>query len=120
MSHKPASAALESGAETPALRRDHAWFDALKGCRDGRSGGLSKSCPWPLAGPSIGWRQLLHFTRRERDVFDLLVRGHSNKNIAKRLAISARTVEDHRAAIVAKTRTNGLAQLVGLSRGEAI
>ncbi|EJL33751.1 response regulator transcription factor [Novosphingobium sp. AP12] len=60
------------------------------------------------------------FTRREREVFDLLVRGHSNKDIAERLAISARTVEDHRAAIVAKTRTNGLAQLVSLSRGEAI
>jgi two-component system, LuxR family, response regulator FixJ len=27
-------------------------------------------------------------------------------------------VEDHRAAIVAKTRANGLAQLVALSRGE--
>lgn len=57
-------------------------------------------------------------TRREREVFDLLVRGHSNKEIAERLAISARTVEDHRAAIVTKTRTNGLAQLVALSRGE--
>ncbi len=60
------------------------------------------------------------FTRRERDVFDLLVRGHSNKEIAERLAISARTVEDHRAAIVTKTRTNGLAQLIALSRGEAV
>lgn len=59
------------------------------------------------------------FTRRERDVYELLVLGHSNKEIAERLAISARTVEDHRAAIVAKTRTNGLAQLVALSRGEA-
>ncbi|MEW9856485.1 response regulator transcription factor [Novosphingobium sp. M1R2S20] len=59
-------------------------------------------------------------TRREREVFDLLVRGHSNKEIADRLAISARTVEDHRAAIVSKTRTNGLAQLVALSRGESI
>nr|WP_242526407.1 MULTISPECIES: response regulator [Sphingomonadaceae] len=58
------------------------------------------------------------FTRREREVFDLLVRGHSNKEIADRLAISARTVEDHRAAIVAKTQTNGLAQLIALSRGE--
>ncbi|AXB80706.1 response regulator transcription factor [Novosphingobium sp. P6W] len=58
------------------------------------------------------------FTRREREVFSLLVRAHSNKEIAERLAISARTVEDHRAAIVAKTRTNGLAQLVALSRGE--
>ncbi|KMS51806.1 response regulator receiver [Novosphingobium barchaimii LL02] len=58
------------------------------------------------------------FTRREREVFNLLVRGHSNKEIAEHLAISARTVEDHRAAIVAKTKTNGLAQLVALSRGE--
>ncbi len=57
-------------------------------------------------------------TRREREVFELLVRGHSNKEIAERLTISARTVEDHRAAIVAKTQTNGLAQLVALSRGE--
>lgn len=57
-------------------------------------------------------------TRREREVFDLLVRGHSNKEIADRLSISARTVEDHRASIVAKTQTNGLAQLVALSRGE--
>lgn len=58
------------------------------------------------------------FTKREREVYELLVRGHSNKEIAERLAISARTVEDHRAAIVTKTRTNGLAQLVALSRGE--
>jgi FixJ family two-component response regulator len=60
------------------------------------------------------------FTRRERQVFDLLIRGHSNKEIAERLTISARTVEDHRAAIVAKSRTNGLAQLVALSRGETL
>lgn len=58
------------------------------------------------------------FTRREREVFDLLVQGHSNKEIAERLTISARTVEDHRAAIVTKTRANGLAQLVALSRGD--
>lgn len=59
-------------------------------------------------------------TPRERDVFDLLVRGHSNKEIAELLAISPRTVEDHRAAIVFKTRTNGLAQLIAASRGEAL
>jgi two-component system, LuxR family, response regulator FixJ len=58
------------------------------------------------------------FTRREREVYELLVLGHSNKEVAERLAISVRTVEDHRAAIVTKTRTNGLAQLVALSRGE--
>lgn len=75
---------------------------------------------------AIGWSArkrriaavLSNLSRRERDVFDLLVRGHSNKEIAEVLAISPRTVEDHRAAIISKTRTNGLAQLIALSRGD--
>ncbi|RYG57902.1 MAG: response regulator transcription factor [Alphaproteobacteria bacterium] len=57
-------------------------------------------------------------SRREREVFDLLVRGHSNKEIAELLAISPRTVEDHRAAIVSKTRVSGLSQLIAISRGD--
>lgn len=59
-------------------------------------------------------------TRREREVLDLMVRGYTNKEMAPTLGISERTVEDHRASIIAKTRTNGMAQLVALSRGEAI
>lgn len=54
-------------------------------------------------------------TRREREVFDLLVKGHSNKAIAAMLDLSPRTVEDHRAAVLAKTGTISLAQLVELS-----
>ncbi|MES2420754.1 MAG: response regulator [Pseudomonadota bacterium] len=54
-------------------------------------------------------------TPRERQVFDLLVRGYSNKAIAAELDLSAKTVESHRAAIVAKTGTNGLAQLMKLA-----
>jgi len=53
---------------------------------------------------------------RERQVFDLLVQGHSNKAVADILGLSPKTVEDHRAAIVAKTGTNGLAQLIALAR----
>lgn len=53
---------------------------------------------------------------RERQVFDLLVQGHSNKAVAGHLALSPKTVEDHRAAIVAKTGANGLAQLIALAR----
>ncbi|WP_010218180.1 response regulator transcription factor [Sphingomonas sp. PAMC 26621] len=55
-------------------------------------------------------------TRRERQVFDLLVQGHSNKAVAAALALSPKTVEDHRAAIVAKTGANGLAQLIALAQ----
>lgn len=55
-------------------------------------------------------------TPRERAVFDLLVLGHSNKVVAAMLGLSPKTIEDHRAAIVAKTGANGLAQLIALSR----
>jgi FixJ family two-component response regulator len=55
-------------------------------------------------------------TARERQVFDLLVEGHPNKVVANRLGLSPKTVEDHRAAVLAKTGVNGLAQLIALSR----
>lgn len=55
-------------------------------------------------------------TSRERDVFDLLVAGHPNKVVAERLGLSPKTVEDHRAAVLAKTGVNGLAALIALSR----
>ena len=54
-------------------------------------------------------------TPRQRQVFDLLVKGHNNQAIAIALDISPKTVEDHRAAIVAKTGTNGIAQLIALA-----
>lgn len=54
-------------------------------------------------------------TPRERQVFDLLVEGHPNKVVADRLGLSPKTVEDHRAAVLAKTGVNGLAQLIALS-----
>lgn len=53
---------------------------------------------------------------RERQVFDLLVQGHSNKAVAAILTLSPKTVEDHRAAIVAKTGASGLAQLIALAQ----
>jgi FixJ family two-component response regulator len=54
-------------------------------------------------------------TLRERQVFDLLVQGHPNKVVADRLGLSPKTVEDHRAAVLAKTGANGLAQLIALA-----
>lgn len=47
-------------------------------------------------------RHIGALTRREREVLDLLTEGLSNKAIARELAISPRTVEIHRANMMAK------------------
>lgn len=51
---------------------------------------------------------------RERQVLDRLVEGDSNKQIALRLGLSPRTVEFHRANLMAKLRCRNLSQLVRL------
>lgn len=56
-------------------------------------------------------------TPRERQVLDLLAEGHPNKVVADRLGLSTKTVEDHRAAVLAKTGATGLAALIALARG---
>ena len=53
-------------------------------------------------------------TRRERDVLAHLVDGASNKEIAQRLNIGARTVESHRASILRKAGVRRAAELVRL------
>jgi DNA-binding NarL/FixJ family response regulator len=51
-------------------------------------------------------------TTREREVVQLLAEGKSNKEVADRLGISARTAEGHRAEIMRKLRFESLAQLI--------
>ncbi|MDE2375944.1 MAG: response regulator transcription factor [Bradyrhizobium sp.] len=62
---------------------------------------------------------LQKLTAREIEVFEHVVAGESNKEIAVRLGISPRTVEFHRAHIMEKTNARGLPDLVRLwlSRG---
>lgn len=57
----------------------------------------------------------IDLTRREREVFELLVKGHATKGVARELGISPRTVEDHRAQIFAKTGTSTLSELFELA-----
>jgi DNA-binding NarL/FixJ family response regulator len=49
---------------------------------------------------------------REREVTQLLAEGHSNKEVADRMNISARTVEGHRAEIMRKLKIESLAELI--------
>ncbi|MEJ5264495.1 MAG: response regulator transcription factor [Bacteroidales bacterium] len=55
---------------------------------------------------------LIHLSQREKEVLELICRGMSNQEIADQLFISKRTVEKHRANLLAKTNTKNTAQLV--------
>ena len=63
--------------------------------------------------------RLARLTPRERQVFDALIHGHSNKEIALALDISPRTVEVFRAKVMAKMEADSLSALVrmGLALG---
>jgi DNA-binding NarL/FixJ family response regulator len=57
--------------------------------------------------------QTLHrLTRREREIFDLLIRGYSNDEIGSRLFIARRTVETHRQHIMKKLDTHSLLDMI--------
>ena len=51
-------------------------------------------------------------TSREREIVQLLVEGSSNKDVARSLDLSVKTVETHRAAIMRKLELRSLADLV--------
>jgi two-component system, NarL family, response regulator NreC len=63
-------------------------------------------------GPSHAIERL---SERERQIFDLVVWGSSNKQIAGRLGISIKTVETHRGHINGKLRVHTSADIVRLA-----
>jgi FixJ family two-component response regulator len=54
-------------------------------------------------------------TPREREVFELVVRGDPNKQIARALGCSARTIKAHRHRVMEKMQVQSLAELVSLA-----
>ena len=65
-----------------------------------------------LAATQQARAALAGLTGREREVLRLMVDGASNKQAARALGISARTVEAHRAGVFGKLGADSLAQLV--------
>ena len=68
----------------------------------------------------ILWREsakssLAELTRRQREIMGLVLAGHPSKNIATDLGISQRTVENHRASIMRKTKSRSLPALARLA-----
>lgn len=66
---------------------------------------LARTGPTPLA----------RLTRREREVFELMIRGYSNAEIATRLFISLRTAETHRQRITKKLSARAVSELQRLA-----
>ena len=66
--------------------------------------------------------RIAQLTAREKDVFDAVVAGDSNKSAALKLGISPRTVEIYRANVMEKMRARSLSDLVrmALTRGAPI
>ena len=60
-------------------------------------------------------QRLKTLTPKERSVFDLIVRGEANKNVARKLGCSVRTVETYRRRVFEKMKADSLAALVRMS-----
>lgn len=57
-------------------------------------------------------RENNEITKREHEILQLIVEGHTSKEIAEKLYISPRTVDTHRANIMQKLELNNIAELV--------
>ena len=55
------------------------------------------------------------FTPREREVFELVVRGNTNKQVGKILGATERTIKAHRHRVMEKMQVQSLAELVSLA-----
>jgi DNA-binding NarL/FixJ family response regulator len=65
-------------------------------------------------------RPLERLTKRELQVFELLIRGFSNDEVAKHLQIARRTVETHRQRITHKLSSHSIAQLQRIAAREGL
>ncbi len=70
---------------------------------------LAQAVQQPKAALDDPYRAL---TAREREVFHLIVEGQTTKEIARRLEISAKTAENHRARVLEKLEARNTAELI--------
>ena len=114
------TSALQAGARG-YLMKDSADTDLIRGVAAVAEG---KSFFSPAAAKVMLDDYLRHLTKkgivdlydalseREREVFQLIAEGHSNKDVADLLSISVATVETHRAHILQKLDVHSTAELV--------
>lgn len=103
--------ALAAGADGYLLKEDadRDLFSAIESIRQGKIYVSPR-----LAGEVLGHKHTAAepLSLREKEVLKLIAQGKSNKAIADSLFISIRTVESHRAHIMAKLNLTSIANLV--------
>lgn len=114
-----ARAALAAGARGYVLK-SQASADLFQAVRTVMRGEVY--LPATLALDARSWRvtpsqsapaaPLGSLSARERQVFELLVRGHTNASIGKLLGISAKTVDTHRTKVLRKIGVHSIVDLV--------
>ncbi|EIJ33150.1 response regulator transcription factor [Thiothrix nivea] len=60
--------------------------------------------------------RIANLTDREREVMNLVIDNHSNKEIAARLGVSIKTVEFHRSHMMEKMHASSLIELVSMAK----
>jgi len=116
--------ALEAGARGYALKTQSA-ADLLQAIEAVGAGNVYLAPEIPTASDRAASRQgasnstgsnpLDELSPREREVFDLVMRGLSNHQIARNLCISVKTVETHRTHINRKLGVHSTGQLIRLA-----
>jgi two-component system response regulator NreC len=105
--------AISAGADAYVLKT--AGFEelvsAIEEARHGRRY-ISSSLRDQLGGALLHGRGLAALSVREREVFDLILNGHSNAELAARLFISVKTVETHRTRINRKLNVHSTGELI--------
>lgn len=76
---------------------------------------VAEGARWSIARRAA-LERMKRLTPRERQVLACLAQGMSNKMAAGQLALSPKTIEDHRAAIVAKTGATSITLMIALVR----
>lgn len=113
----PMSVRAIKGGAFEFLEKPYQVTDLLEKIRQAIEHGKSRLQESSAKADTLGRYETL--TGREKEVLQLLVEdagNTSNKSIAKKLSISHRTVDDHRAKIMRKMQASSLVHLVEMTK----
>lgn len=86
---------------------------ALRAAQRGNTYLSPEIAEWVISKDATAeYHTLQQLTSREHEVLQLVVRGETNRSIARKLGISEKTVEKHRSSMMAKLEVHNIADLI--------